>query len=33
MTPLRLRMRAFGPFLHQQTVDFTCLDAHRLFLI
>lgn len=33
MRPLRLEMKAFGPYAGTQEVDFTCLGDSRLFLI
>ncbi|MDD3228376.1 MAG: SMC family ATPase [Oscillospiraceae bacterium] len=33
MRPLRLRMKAFGSYLHETKIDFTELGEHPLFLI
>lgn len=33
MNPIRLRMKAFGSYLHETEVDFTKLGEHPLFLI
>ncbi|MEK3933800.1 SMC family ATPase [Sporosarcina sp. FSL W7-1349] len=33
MKPIQLKMTAFGPYKHTETVDFTKLQDHRLFVI
>lgn len=33
MQPLRLELQAFGPYVEQQVIDFTNLQAHHVFLI
>ena len=33
MRPLKLTMRAFGPYKNQETIDFNELDDHQLFVI
>jgi exonuclease SbcC len=33
MRPLKLTMTAFGPYKEQETIDFTRLEQHRLFVI
>jgi len=33
MRPLKLTMTAFGPYRDQETIDFTRLEDHRLFVI
>jgi exonuclease SbcC len=33
MKPIKLKLRAFGPYANSVTVDFNRLDSHRLFLI
>ena len=33
MKPRRLMMQAFGPYADKETIDFTVLKNHQLFLI
>lgn len=33
MKPLKLMMRAFGPYKGEEVIDFTQLENHRLFVI